>query len=97
MDCAPALRELAQITNNYWEESVVIGTKRSRTTTRKLIETVKEESSDDEDESLDSDDYTEDSSDGEGNEEPLILQNDTENQAHSNETNLDDSMYFEEI
>ena len=65
MDCAPALRELVQITSDYWEESVVVSKRpvRKAASTRTTRVTKIEEDEETENSaqsSEDSDDYDED-------------------------------------
>jgi hypothetical protein len=72
MDCAPALRELVQITSNYWEDSSIMTTTRPvRRAARKRISVIQEDEEDENNEdeeagtensgesSIDSDDYDE--------------------------------------
>jgi hypothetical protein len=73
MDCAPALRELVQITSNYWEDSSIMTTTRPvRRAARKRISVIQEDEEDNEnnedeepgtensgESSIDSDDYDE--------------------------------------
>ena len=90
IDCAPALKELVQITSNNWEETSFVGKKRSRTNRpqRKIVEASSSESEEEED-SDDSDDYTED----ESADEKEVHTTGTKSQPKRNEEQL----YFEEI